>query len=259
MGAMAHAKELLIRLVASQQILGDEIAAAGGLLKTGIYSPEGPVTDIRTKLSAFMRTHEEEPFFRELFPLDPSTFPAMQEVHADLDGQLVDENEMGQFQEDEGTPTLHLKANFFASANAWDGLLSSPELGEYFRIWMERRVAQLRNRAIALEDPGSAPERMLELAMPTLTRWEEALPPDERQRLVYYLLLGSPNQNYRSMVMDGEVAIMLSGWSSIVAMIDLISILGQSVWVDDLEELESLLPDYGFFTRTIGHWVKLAL
>jgi hypothetical protein len=100
---------------------------------------------------------------------------------------------------------------------------------------------------------------MLEEAMPTLERWEENLDPRDREAVAFYLMLGSKNQNYRSMILDGEVTVILSGLSSLIAIVDFVSIVGQSTWVADLEELEVLLPDFGRLRRTLGQWIKLLL
>jgi hypothetical protein len=258
-GQMVRTKEILIRLVASDDILGDEIRKAGGLLRVGVFAPGTPVTDMQSKLGAFIRAYEDEPFIRELFPIHPTIMPVLWEVHAALGEQLAGVEESWTHQEHDGTPKLHLKANFFASAEAWDGFISRPELGSYFQIYMEHRVAQILHRTDALADPGATSERMLEAAMPTLERWEETLEPAVRERLIFYLMLGSANQNYRSMLLDGEVAVVVSGWASIIAVLDFISIMGQSTWVSDLEELEALLPDFERYRRAVGQWLKTLL
>ena len=95
--------------------------------------------------------------------------------------------------------------------------------------------------------------------MPALTEWEQTLLPEEREQLIFFLFLGSANQNYRSMVMDGEVSVLLSGWSSIIAIIDFISITGQSIWVDDLTELDRLLPGDSGWRRRLGQWIRVVL
>lgn len=269
-GQLARARELFVRLVVAQQILAAEIEAAGGLLRTGIYATETPVTDVGAKLAAFMDAYEREPWFPELFPLDPSILPMLRSILAGLPPVSGSDEATGPGPATESRPggpgndlpKLHLKGNFLASAEAWNGLLSRPELGSYFRVWMENRVAQLQDRELARRFPGATSERMLEAAMPTLTAWEETLTPEERDQLVFYLMVGSTNQNYRSMVMDGEVSVLLSGWTSIVGIVDFISLAGQSVWVDDLGELQALsgtLPEYRGWRRWLGQRVRLGL
>jgi hypothetical protein len=65
--------------------------------------------------------------------------------------------------------------------------------------------------------------------------------------------------DYRSMVMDGEVQITMTGWGSLAGLIDFILIVGLTDWVDTLEELDALLPPPGGMTRTMANFMKLAL
>jgi hypothetical protein len=50
----------------------DEIEAAGGSLRVGLYDHEVPVHDLRQRVDVFLSGREEHPFLREAFPLHPS-------------------------------------------------------------------------------------------------------------------------------------------------------------------------------------------
>jgi phosphatidylserine/phosphatidylglycerophosphate/cardiolipin synthase-like enzyme len=76
--------------------------------------------------------------------------------------------------------------------------------------------------------------------------------------VIFYTLLGSANQNDRSMVSDGEAMVILAGWPSVSATIDLLSIIGQSRWIEDPAELDRLLPRRSFIPTRIAHWLKFA-
>ena len=82
---------------------------------------------------------------------------------------------------------------------------------------------------------------------------------DARERMVYYLLVGSANQDYRSMFMDGEASVLLSGWSGIVGLIDFGLLINLSTWVDDLALLDALLPPPSGFRRAIARTIRPAL
>jgi len=80
---------------------------------------------------------------------------------------------------------------------------------------------------------------------------------EEQERMVTYVLVGSHNMDYRGMMMDGEVMYVISG--GLNGLIDFLVLTGLSTWIDDLEELEKLLPRYGEFKRRIGRYIKIAL
>jgi hypothetical protein len=76
---------------------------------------------------------------------------------------------------------------------------------------------------------------------------------------MYYLLLGSANADYRSMFMDGEASVLLSGWSGVVGLIDFSIIASLSVWIDDLEMLDALLPPPSDLQRAVTQRLRPAL
>jgi hypothetical protein len=152
-------------------------------------------------------------------------------------------------------PKLHLKANFFASREAWDRLVSRPEMAAV----LEAYVSQLLRTYPAKSDVRVAAEALAAASDRLVAAHRASLTPGERERLVYYLLLGSANADYRSMQMDGEASVLLSGWSGVVGVIDLSLIVNLSVWIDDLEMLDALLPPPGEFKRGAARWARPAL
>ena len=67
-------------------------------------------------------------------------------------------------------------------------------------------------------------------------------PPETLEKFVAYLMVGSSNQNYRSMLMDGEVMLTVEGGAVIQGLIDYLCLLATTTWVDTPEELEEYLP-----------------
>ena len=74
--------------------------------------------------------------------------------------------------------------------------------------------------------------------------------------MIFLTLLGSANQNDRSFVSDGEVVIALSNWPAVIPYLDLLSIIGQSRWVETTAELDTLLPRRGAVLTRVAHWFK---
>jgi len=54
---------------------------------------------------------------------------------------------------------------------------------------------------------------------------------------------GSQNQNPRSMLLDGEVLVALSGFNSLITAIDFMFMLGIASWPSSLEEFGQLYPE----------------
>lgn len=244
--AMALAHDLFARLIVLQRELAPELEAVGGLIKTGIYSPGIGVQEVGRRFEAAYRNARRTPFLRRLFPVDSSV--------DNLLGQLLHIMQ----QEGLGTtpangvpravaPKLHLKANFFATREGWDSLVSRPEIASvlkgYLLHWSGIGARQ------AAESLSHASQQLVEAFRARLTS-------ADRSRIAYYLIVGSANQDYRSMFMDGEASVLMAGWSGIVGLIDFGLIANLSVWVDDLTMLDQLLPAPSSFQRGMARWIR---
>jgi hypothetical protein len=247
--AMGIAHELFARLIVLQQEFGVELEAAGGLLKTGIYNPGANTEDVLARFSSAYRNARRTPFLRRLFPVDPSLDTLL--VHAaellparpDSTPSLEPPREM---------PKLHLKASFFASRDAWDLLIRRPELTQVLQAYL----AQVLRQAPDSSDVRAAAAGLTEASEAMMASFQASLTDEQRRQLVYYLLVGSANQDYRSMFMDGEASVLLSGWSGVVSLIDFALLMNLSVWIDDLEMLDALMPPPSGFQRGAARWLR---
>ena len=66
-----------------------------------------------------------------------------------------------------------------------------------------------------------------------------------------YAIVGSQNQDYRGMFMDGEVAMVFSGAESLVPLVDVAFLEGTVTWLQDRVTLNRLLPPPGEYTRRL--------
>ena len=78
-----------------------------------------------------------------------------------------------------------------------------------------------------------------------------------KARLAMFLMVGSHNQNTRSLALDGEVAFVTASWKSLSGLIDFITIAGLCDWIDSLEELEELFPGYDGMARRISRFIRM--
>jgi hypothetical protein len=258
MGGTVRLWEVLSRIVQANTALHEEIEERGGLLKLGVYSPSFQTTDIHAKLDALRQTLLQHAWFRQLYNLRPEVHAALDSLSIELRGQ----NERWQRLlsiEDEGASKLHLKANFLASREAWNGLLRLPAWPEVVRVFAAKRVWQIENRDWALGHLESPVPDVIDVGQPVMDRWLSELSPDQKERLVIYLLLGSSNQNYRSMVFDGEAALLVSGTSINAGLIDLVALTGQCHWVEDTKELAAFYPKEGWLMLLLAHRLRLIL
>jgi len=139
-------------------------------------------------------------------------------------------------------PKLHLKANFFASREGWDSLLARPEMVQVLMAYLRPLVDPTADPTTAARDLAAASEQLQ-------ANFSAVLSPEERARVMYFLMIGSTNQDYRSMYMDGEASVLLSGWSGVVSLVDFGLIMTLSVWIDDLDMLDALIPPPTDFQR----------
>ena len=252
---MSRAQELFARLIVIQEMLGEEIAAAGGMLKTGLYDPNIDVADLRGRTRSIRETFEKHPFLQKLYRFHPKTYDVLN--HAD---ELLDELgfEAEYLVSDVKTrkPKLHLKTQFFASKEAWENISTRPEMALLFREYLIQRARQLNNRG-DYTDVRHLPRALNKISIPMWNAAFNEMSLEEQERMITYVLVGSHNMDYRGMMMDGEVMYVISG--GLNGLIDFLVLTGLSTWIDDLEELEKLLPRYSEFKRRIGRFIKIAL
>lgn len=254
-GSMIRARELLWRLLMASRQLAPEIAAAGGLLKVGIFATDLRVNDIPGKVRAVRRTLQQHQWLHDLFAFPEDGYPGLDEI-ANSFGTLTAAVPTGDF-ESRDHSLLHLKANFFASREAWTVMARSdwvPMTVEFVQL----RMAQVDHRSAAIQSFEEYPDALLDVGSDVLRRWHDGLSPAARERVIFYTVIGSANQNDRSMVTDGEDALVLSNWPSVIAYIDLISLVGQSRWIEEPAELDALIPRQSSFKTRLAHWFKLA-
>jgi hypothetical protein len=250
--SMGVAHDLFARLIVLQQELGPELELSGGMLKTGIYNPGIGVQDVAGRFSAAYRNARRTPFLRRLFPVHSSVDTLLAHASSLLPAA---ESPTPGLRAHPVMPKLHLKANFFASREAWDSLLARPELAAVLQAYLSQllrtdpRESDVRQSAATL---GEAGDRLVR-------DFQASLPPEQRERVIYYLLVGSANEDYRSMLMDGEASVLLSGWSGVVGLIDFSLIVNLSVWIDDLDMLDALLPPASQFQRGVARRIRPAL
>ena len=85
---------------------------------------------------------------------------------------------------------------------------------------------------------------------------DSALSREDSQRSIAYFTVGSTNMNYRSMYLDGEVQITMTGWNTLPGLVDFFLLVGLTEWPDTQEKLDLLLPPPGGMTRSMARLLR---
>ncbi len=255
----SRSQEVFSRLIRFRQGLGEEIASAGGMLKTGIYDRKSPLGDAVGSWEEVSAGFEANPFLQELFPF-------RREVYDKVDEMVENSKKLGltpvYYAEDARPrkPRLHLKINFLISEEVrpimnlpgWETIVT--EYWKYHEKFILQEDLNLeQDKYIDLKEIS---DEMNDAILTLLGRHWNSLSLEQREQILMYLTVGSHNHNYRSMISDGEVACLLEGYGSLIALLDLYTLSGFCVWLDDLKDLEPFLPEYSGFKRRFSRHIR---
>jgi hypothetical protein len=246
---MARAHELFTRLLMVRRELGDAIRAAGGELHTGIYAVAVDANGFASRAGAWTQRFAANPALRGILPFA-----------TDLSSLVAEAGQAGRGGPPMALadtavrepPKLHQKVQFFATREFWNAIAHSPEWPAFMSTYLRYREATYSTGSEA-DTATRFPAELERIA-------KRMLPPGEdRARAHAYAVVGSQNQDYRGIFMDGEVAIMFSDHEALVPLLDLVFLEGTVDWVDDQQTLDRLLPPPGELARRLARAAKDAL
>jgi hypothetical protein len=220
-----------------------------------LFNSEVVITNIPAKVLAVRSTLQKHDWLNDLFDFPPAVYTGLEQLAAQYASVPFPEPDSTDF-EYRRYPQLHMKANFIASREAWR-VMAREDWVDFTRQYVPRRMAQVTSRGTAVQSFGEHPEALIDVGEDAVRRWYAELSGEQQARVVFYTLLGSSNQNDRSFTSDGEIAIVLSNWPAVIPYLDLLSIIGQSRWVETPEELEALLPRRSALLTGVAHWFKV--
>jgi len=149
-----------------------------------------------------------------------------------------------------GPPKLHQKVQFFATGDFWSAVTASPQWPRFMTTYLRYREATY--------SPGSDVQAGARALTDSLELIAEQImePTPKTAKAASYAMVGSQNQDYRGIFMDGEVAVAFTGATSLVPLVDLVFMVGTVTWVDDQATLDRLLPPVGELRRRIARVTK---
>lgn len=243
---MERTHELFTRLLLVRRELGAAIAAAGGEVRAGLYALPIDAHGFSSRADLWARQVAATPFIDSLLPFAAALAPAV----AEWGGNAAP---LGDCPDQRDTlperPKLHLKVQFLATRELWAAITRSDE-------WPAFMTTYLRYRAATYSPGGQCAEAgplsdSLEQIAERIIAGAGASP-----GAASFAIVGSQNQDYRGMFMDGEVGMLFTGAESLVPLIDLVFMVGTVTWVDDQQSLDDLLPPYGEFMRRFARVAK---
>ena len=240
---MIRAYELFTRLLLVQRELGDALARAGGALHTGLYALPVDKSGFASRADRWARQVSESPFLKELMPFAPGLVPLVADA-----GRMS--NGLPTPGDSSSAPKLHQKVQFFATREFWNAVTTSPQWPRFMRTYLRYREATYA--------PGSSEQagaRALPDSLELIAEQLLAATP-ETAKAASYAMVGSQNQDYRGIFMDGEVAVVFTGATSLVPLVDLVFMVGTVTWVEDQATLDRLLPPVGELRRRIARIAK---
>src|SRR5690606_3080046 len=142
---------------------------------------------------------------------------------------------------------------YLATGDAWDAIVGSSQWPEFLSAYLRYRDATHTGASMQLQGT-QAPT--LELA-----RLARRLAADagSAPNGAAYALTGSQNMDYRGMFMDGEVVVLFAGAESLVALLDLLFLEGNTTWLADRASLDRLLPPQSELKRRFARLGKDAM
>jgi phosphatidylserine/phosphatidylglycerophosphate/cardiolipin synthase-like enzyme len=255
-GTQLLSRELLWRILSARERDATTLAQSGGMIQVGIFDSEVDVTDIPAKVRNVRNVFANTAWLRELFGFPDAAYADLARLEEEIAALSMTPGRPREFEHDDRT-RLHLKANYFASREAWT-IMQRPEWGQLTWSFVTQRIAQVQSRTESVMRMEETPDALLEIGTGFVRDWQQSVPAADRARVVFYHMMGSQNQNYRSMVMDAEVAFVTAGWPSVIPYLDALALIGQSEWMQRPEDLNAKLPPMGALMSFVAHWGRLA-
>ena len=240
---LERAHELFTRLLLVRGELGDAINAAGGDLRVGLYALPPDTNAFASRADRWTSRVESTAFLQALLPFAPALVPVVAAAGREVAASPPNDTAAPV------TPKLHHKVQFVATRAFLTAIARSPEWPRFMSMYLRHRQATYATGADYASDRGlpDSLERIAELIFAETRQVPGA---------ASFAMVGSQNQDYRGMFMDGEVGVLFTGAESLVPLIDLVFMMGTVSWVDDQQTLDRLLPPVGELRRRIARIAK---
>jgi hypothetical protein len=242
---MSRAHEMLTRLLLARAELADAIAAAGGRLRTGLYAIPADHNGFASRAGVWARQVADDSTLRAVLPFSTDLLATVKDAASPSRAT----NGVGIAFGTAETPKLHLKVQYFATRSLWNAIASAPEWPLFMATYLRYREATY-STATDGSDTRQYPPELEAIARRIFARAGGG---------AGYAIVGSQNQDYRGMFMDGEIGLVFGGAQAIVPLLDLVFMEGITTWVADQATLDRLIPPVGEMKRRLARVTKDAV
>ncbi len=224
--------ELASRLLMVRDTLGGPIREAGGMLQVGLYTLPPDQRGLASRAQTWIEQVGQTVFLKGLMPFFDNAQPAVADAatHEGVPSAAP--------------PKLHQKVQFIATGPFWSTVSAAPEWRQFMDTYLRYREATYNSEKSARG--ADALETELSQLAEQIYRRVRGVP-----GAASYAIVGSQNQDYRGMFMDGEVAVVFSGAESLVPLVDVAFLEGTVTWLQDRATLDRLLPPPSEYTRRL--------
>jgi hypothetical protein len=249
---LAQTREVFGRLFELSQVFRDEIAAAGGDLRVGLYSRATPVDDTLGSVREVAQRLREHPWLLDAYPMPPGIVELLDEEGDSLEAQGYEPRFIARGTR-KGRPKIHRKTQLFATHRALRAIADMPLL-------QQRLPDLIRLMAAETSDPESLLDAGTPLAPsgPVLTRLAND-PPDGARDGLYFLTVGSKNQDPRGAYLDGELSHVVAGLWALVEYPDFLYLMANTEWIEEQEQFEELITVEESGARKFGRAIRKVL
>ncbi|MCG6927778.1 MAG: hypothetical protein LJF30_21040 [Acidobacteria bacterium] len=249
---LAGAREIFGRMLEASQVLGEEIAAEGGHLRVGLYTRAAPSDSAVSALREMSQRLKDHPWLPEEFPMPPNLARLLGEQADELEAQGYEPRHIAKGTR-EGRPKMHRKTQLFATRKALRAVADMPALVDGLRRYIDEAATGSADPASLLEQ-GSP----LGPAGPVLRSLIDDPPPEAKDAL-YFLTVGSKNQDDRGAMLDGENSYVVVGPWSLVYYPDFMGLMANTTWIERQEQLDELISVEEAKARKLGRMIRKVL
>jgi hypothetical protein len=254
---MARSYDVLLRLIQLRETFGDQIRAAGGELRVGIFTAQEDVNDVERLALEVRRGLDRSPWLRELFPFDAATVAVLDSTAALLAAAGYEATSVARDVAPR-KPQLHQKTQLIADR---DALATALRLPEWRDALAQALIARARQTTSFADPRGvEAVQAAVLHPMEALGRaYRAARSVEDRRRTSFYFTLGTQTMDPRGLMLDGEASIVISGGAAVIGIADMWFLMARSTWVDDKPSLDALLPPADGWRRRFGRYIRFVL
>lgn len=249
---LARTREIFGRMFEASQVFAEDIEDAGGHLRVGLYTRAAKSDDSLSALREVSDRIRGNPWLIDEFPMPRGIVDLLSDEADRLEAEGYKPLFIAKGTR-EGRPKMHRKVQFFATKEALRALADMPALSEGLSNFIEFYSDDSADPRSVIEDPSA-----LGPAGPVLQRIQKD-PPDGAEGAIYFLTVGSKNQDPRSATLDGETSFMVAGPWSLTYYPDFIFLMANTTWIEKQEQLNELISVDEEKARKLGRMIQKVL